>query len=123
MTKDPEIRNVEICLYAFSHRERRMDGLEEESDVRDLTGGYLKQAKCSVCRKVIANAKNLSAEGQQNETIFNNKNTLFVCVNFKSTRKEPCRFCMCRTCYATINAKDNDYDDNLITRRSSSRRK
>ena len=100
-----------------------MDGLEEESDVRNLKGGYLKESKCSVCRKVIVNAKNLSAEGQQNETIFNNKNTLFVCVNFKSTRKEPYRFCMCRTCYVTINAKDNEYDDNLKTRRSSSRRK
>ena len=63
MTKDSEIQHVEICPYAFSHRERRMDGLEEESDVRNLKGGYLKEAKYSVCCKVIVNAKNLSAEG------------------------------------------------------------
>ena len=50
-----------------------MDSLEE-SDVRNLKGRYLKQAKCGVCCKAIANAKNLSAEGQQNETIFNNNN-------------------------------------------------
>ena len=40
-----------------------MNGLEEESDVRNLKGGYLKEAKCSVWRKAIANAKNLSAAG------------------------------------------------------------
>lgn len=120
-----EIDNQEalICPHADSHRERTMEGLEEEDNVLQLKGGYLKDAKCSVCNKGLVHAKKSISEGESNKTLFNCTNALFVCINFKSKRKEPCKFCMCHACYVDISTKADEEAANLSTRRSSSRKR
>ena len=106
------------CPCIRDHKNHDMNGLSEETDVRNLSKGCLFGAKCGACKKKLVNKPNLSEEESKNETIFNSKLTCFPCENFKSTKNIRCSFCMCRDCYVRINAKDSD----AATSRRSSRR-
>ena len=50
-----------------------MNGLSEDQDARNLERGYLRDAKCSACGKIIVSKAKLSIEESLNETIFNAK--------------------------------------------------
>ena len=115
--KSPE--KLSPCPCIKDHKNHEMNGLSEETDVRNLSNGYLFGAKCGACKKKFVNKPNLTEEESKNETIFNLKKTCFPCENFKTTKNIRCSFCMCRDCCVRISAKDSD----AATSRRSSRRK
>ena len=72
------IQNTLICSHTVSHEEKGMNGLSEEQDAHYLKNGYLRDTRCSACRKIVVSKTKLYIEESSNETIFNIK--CFFCL-------------------------------------------
>ena len=83
-----------------------MNGLSKEQDAYNLENSHPRDARCSVCGKIIVSKIKLSIEKSLSDIIYNNKWFFFARENFKSARKESCT------------SNDNANAGNLRTRRS-----